>query len=55
MRLSQARREARAAELVEIPFIAVRQWMLGQAPDPVSDLETAPHADGKGQLVNRYA
>jgi CRISPR-associated endonuclease/helicase Cas3 len=39
----------RAPELVEIPFTAVRQWLLGQIPEPVSDLETAPPADGKVQ------
>jgi CRISPR-associated endonuclease/helicase Cas3 len=32
----------RTAETVEVPWHAVRQWMLGQAADAVSDLEAEP-------------
>jgi len=37
----------RAPEMVEVPFRAVRQWMRGDAPDPVSDLETACDVEGR--------
>ena len=36
----------RTAEQVEVPFIAVRQWMAGQAPVLVSDLEAAAEVEG---------
>ena len=39
----------RAAELVEVPFLAVRQWMAGQAASPVGDLDSAP----EGQVRER--
>ncbi len=39
----------RSAELVEVPFIAVREWMLGQTPGPVSDLETEPETEGRSR------
>ena len=35
----------RTTEIAEVPFVAVRQWMLGQQPGPVSDLEAAPDAE----------
>jgi CRISPR-associated endonuclease/helicase Cas3 len=34
----------RAAELVEVPFLAVRQWMAGQVAPPIGDLDSAPDA-----------
>ena len=34
----------RAAEQVEVPFLAVRQWMAGQVAPPVGDLDCAPEA-----------
>ncbi|HEY6797637.1 MAG TPA: type I-U CRISPR-associated helicase/endonuclease Cas3 [Kineosporiaceae bacterium] len=41
----------RTAEMVEVPFLAVRQWLSGQAPDAVSDLEAGPAADGRTRQV----
>ncbi|HET8661321.1 MAG TPA: type I-U CRISPR-associated helicase/endonuclease Cas3 [Micromonosporaceae bacterium] len=35
----------RTAEMVEVPWHAVRQWMRGLAPDPVADLENEPDTD----------
>lgn len=37
----------RSAEMAEVPFIAVRQWMNGQTPDPVADVEAVPGVDGR--------
>ena len=34
----------RTAETVEVPFTAVRQWLNGETPDPVTDLEAVPDA-----------
>lgn len=34
----------RTAEAVEVPFTAVRQWLNGETPDPVTDLEAVPDA-----------
>ena len=33
------------AEVVEVPWHAVRQWMRGQPVDPIGDLETEPDTD----------
>jgi CRISPR-associated endonuclease/helicase Cas3 len=41
----------RTPEMVEVPFVAVRQWMSGQTPEPVSDLETAPETRSKPRQV----
>jgi CRISPR-associated endonuclease/helicase Cas3 len=38
----------RSAELVEVPFLAVRQWMAGASALPVSDVENAQ--DGQGRV-----
>ena len=35
----------RSAEMTEVPFIAVRQWMNGQTPDPVADVDAVPGVD----------
>lgn len=41
----------RSDEIVEVPFVAVRQWMRGLAPDPVSDLDTAGESEGRAKPV----
>jgi CRISPR-associated endonuclease/helicase Cas3 len=37
----------RAAEQVDVPFLAVRQWMSGGAPPLVSDVESAPESEAR--------
>ncbi|MFN8079716.1 MAG: type I-U CRISPR-associated helicase/endonuclease Cas3 [Kineosporiaceae bacterium] len=39
----------RAGEIVDVPFIAVRQWMNGLIPDPVSDLDVAADLEGRSR------
>jgi CRISPR-associated endonuclease/helicase Cas3 len=39
----------RAAERVEVPFHAIRQWMRGQSPVPVSDVESAPEFEARSR------
>ena len=41
----------RTSEIVEVPFVAVRQWMRGEAPQPVDDLESAPEVEGRARRV----
>ncbi|MDQ1288044.1 MAG: CRISPR-associated endonuclease/helicase Cas3 [Actinomycetota bacterium] len=41
----------RASELVEVPFLAVRQWMAGQSAVPVSDVESAADGEAKARQV----
>ena len=41
----------RTSEIVEVPFVAVRQWMRGETPQPVDDLESAPETESRTRLV----
>ncbi|GIJ49421.1 hypothetical protein Val02_63070 [Virgisporangium aliadipatigenens] len=41
----------RTAEQVEVPFVALRQWMAGFAVPPVADVESAPDIDVRPQQV----
>ncbi|GEL17531.1 type I-G CRISPR-associated helicase/endonuclease Cas3g [Pseudonocardia asaccharolytica] len=41
----------RTTETVEVPFVAVRQWMSGQAAEPISDLEAAPDVGGHARQL----
>ena len=41
----------RTPEIVEVPFVAVRQWMRGETPQPVDDLESAPETESRTRPV----